>query len=131
MVDAVTTQLYDGARNVTVKLTNISDGTGEVLVKKLDVTTLNPNPGTHMKVKRVRYSVAAGGVALFWEGTPNTPIVTLAEGNGNFDFSKVFSVGYPDNASSPTGNILLSTSGFVPGSAYTIELELVKGVSLN
>ena len=41
MADAVTTQtLVDGPKFAVLKLTNISDGTGESAVKKVDVSAL-------------------------------------------------------------------------------------------
>ena len=44
MADAVTTQvLQDGERLYIAKFTNISDGTGESEVTKVDVSGLNPN----------------------------------------------------------------------------------------
>ena len=42
MADAVTSQtLFDGDKHVVMKFTNISDGTGESAVKKVDVSALN------------------------------------------------------------------------------------------
>ena len=44
MADAVTTQvLQDGEHLYVAKFTNISDGTGESKVTKVDVSALNPN----------------------------------------------------------------------------------------
>ena len=42
MADAVTSQtLIDGERTAVLKFTNISDGTGESAVKKVDVSALS------------------------------------------------------------------------------------------
>ena len=44
MADAVTSQtIIDTDKRAVIKLTNISDGTGESSVKKVDVSTLNAN----------------------------------------------------------------------------------------
>ena len=44
MADAVATQtLFDGSKKVIQKFTNISDGTGESAVKKVDVSALASN----------------------------------------------------------------------------------------
>ena len=41
MADAVTSQtLVDGEKTAIIKLTNISDGSGETAVKKVDVSAL-------------------------------------------------------------------------------------------
>ena len=47
MADAVTTQtIIDGPREAVLKFTNVSDGTGESAVAKIDVSTLSAQPGT-------------------------------------------------------------------------------------
>lgn len=131
MADALTTQHYDGARNYTIKLVDISDGTGLSLVKVVDVTTMNPNPGVHLKVRKIQYTIHSGAVILYWEATTNVPIVFLAEGTDMLDFSKVYAGGYPNNAGTGvTGNILLSTVAFAANSGFSVELELLKGVAL-
>ena len=44
MADAVTSQtLVDNDKTLVMKFTNISDGTGESVVKKVDVSALNTN----------------------------------------------------------------------------------------
>ncbi len=44
MADAVTSQtLVDNDKTLVMKFTNISDGTGESAVKKVDVSALNTN----------------------------------------------------------------------------------------
>ena len=44
MADAVTTQtIIDGERNCIMKFTNVSDGTGESAVAKVDVSALAAN----------------------------------------------------------------------------------------
>ena len=46
MADAVTSQtLVDGPKKAVLKFTNISDGTGESAVKKVDVSALESNDG--------------------------------------------------------------------------------------
>ena len=44
MADAVTSQtIIDGPKTVVMKFTNVSDGTGESAVKKVDVSALASN----------------------------------------------------------------------------------------
>ena len=44
MVDVVTSQtIFDGERKAVMKFTNVSDGTGETAVLKVDVSALNPS----------------------------------------------------------------------------------------
>ncbi len=131
MVDTVTSQVYDGYRNYQVKLTNDSDGTGQSVVKVVDVTTMNPNPGLHMKLKRIKYSIYSMRVSLYWEATINVPIAFLGPGEDLLDFSNEYAGGWPNAAigtAGVTGNILISTLDQVAGSSYTVVLELIKGV---
>ena len=45
MADAVTSQtIQDGARHAVLKFTNVSDGTGESAVVKVDVSALSADP---------------------------------------------------------------------------------------
>lgn len=136
MADTTTSQLYDGRRNVNLKLTNFSDGTGQTGVKVLDVTTLTPNPGIHLKLRRVRFSITGMSVRLQWEATTPIDIVVLGNGEDILDFTNEYAGGFPNNAGTGvTGSILLTTigaaavgAGNTAGSSYTINLELIKGV---
>jgi hypothetical protein len=133
MADAVTTQiLKDHARGYAVKLTNISDGTGETNVIKVDASALVANTGIgaeRLTITKVYWSVASGTsstmsprVALSWGGSPNTVIATLT-GSGYWDLSTSGQAPFTNNASSPTGDILLSTAGFTANAAYTVVIE--------
>lgn len=128
MADATTIQLYDGVRNCQVKLTNFSDGTGQTNAVLINASTLVPNPGAHMKIRRIRYNVDGMYVRLQWGGTPNQDIAILGNGQDMLDFSTEYAGGFPNNATTPTGNILLTTVGALSGSNYTIVLDMIKGV---
>ena len=75
MADAVTSQtIEDGGKNLIVKITNISDGTGESAVAKIDVSTLNSNPTTgaacsRVSIQRIWFSNIGMGFKLFWKAT--------------------------------------------------------------
>lgn len=129
MADVVTSVVYDGARNIQVKRTNVSDGTGESAVTLLDVSTLTPNPGVHIKLRRVKYTIHSGAVRLQWAATSPVDLVLLAEGTDTLDFRNEYAGGFPvPVVAGATGNILLTTLGFMANSGYTINLELIKGV---
>ena len=129
MVDTVTSQILDsGPRNLIVKFTNESDGTGEVLVKKVDVTTFTPSPSIHLKVRRIIYAISGMTVRLYWDATPPVDMAPLA-GFGNLDYSSFGGLTVPVIAGA-TGSILLSTNGAEPGSFYDLTLEISKNVAL-
>ena len=131
MADAVTSQtIIDGERNCVMKFTNVSDGTGESAVAKVDVSALASNSAgvacSEVRVMRVSHAVVGMSVQLFLDATSNVLLMELAESsNGHMDF-KDFG-GLPNNAGSgKTGDILLTTKGHSSGDTYSITLEMIK-----
>ena len=134
MADSVTAQtLRDTASHWAVKLTNISDGTGESDVVKVSANTLIASDGggtQRLTVNKIFWSVASGTsatmsprVTLKWRGaSSNTDIVTLT-GSGFWDLTTAGQCPLTNNATNPNGDILLSTSGFTANAAYTVILE--------
>ena len=123
MVDTVTTQvLNNGERNLVVKLTSESDGTGESEVTKIDLTEYGCD---RVSLLRVDYDIKGMDVELLWNGTPNKRIVKLGPGEGEHDWC--FIGGIQNNADNSNGDILLSTGGQPSaGDFYTITLHMKK-----
>jgi hypothetical protein len=128
MADTVTTQTIadtSGVKFVT-KLTNISDGTGETLVKKVDASELTfMTEDGNRKISKIWYSVNTNnnkaGVEIIWDGATNATALLLS-GNGYWDLRTAGNeVG--NNATTPTGDVLLSTKNFVTGDNYTLIIE--------
>jgi|TARA_R110000796_G_scaffold42455_1_gene104966 hypothetical protein len=131
MADAVTSQtIIDGERNCVMKFTNVSDGTGESAVVKVDVSALTANSeGTscsEVRVMRISHAIVGMSVQLFLNASTNVLLVELAESsNGHMDF-KDFG-GLPNNAGSgKDGDILFTTKGHSSGDTYSVTLEMVK-----
>lgn len=134
MADTVTTQtLKDSASTWAVKLTNISDGTGETGVVKVSANTLVASDGgstQRLSINKIAWSVASGTsatisprVTLLWRGTSNTTIVTLT-GSGFWDLTSAGQCPLTNNAGAgANGDILLSTAGFTASAAYTVIIE--------
>lgn len=124
MADAVTTQtIVDGPRNAVIKLTNLSDGTGEAAVLKVDVSALLGSPAT-VSISKIHYCVQGMVATLLWDATTDVRVVDLA-GDGWLDFSGFG--GLPNNAGAGvTGDILLTTTGASLNDSYSIILELKK-----
>lgn len=122
MADAVSSQtLVNGDRNLVMKFTNTSDGTGESAVTKVDVSALN---ATEVKINRIHYSVAGMVVRLLWDATADVTIVDL-QGDGCLD-ATCFG-GLVNNAGAgKTGDIELTTVGHSSGDSYTLILEMQK-----
>jgi len=131
MADAVTSQtIQDGEKNCIMRFTNVSDGTGESAVAKVDVSALASNSEgkscSEVRVLRVSHAIVGMSVQLFLDATSNVLLMELAESsNGHMDF-KDFS-GIPNNAGSgKTGDILFTTKGHSSGDTYSIVLEMHK-----
>lgn len=124
MVDAVSSQtLVDGSRNVVMKFTNLSDGSGESAVTKVDVSALNGAP-TSVKINKIHYNVQGMVATLLWDADTDVRCVDLA-GDGVFDFTG-FGGLINNGGTGVTGDILLTTTGHTSGDNYTIVLEMAK-----
>tara|TARA_Y100000782_G_C10133055_1_gene243784 strand:- start:383 stop:775 length:393 start_codon:yes stop_codon:yes gene_type:complete len=128
MADTVTTQTIADTSGVkyVIKLTNISDGSGEVLIKKIDAseTTFMSEDGARA-IARVYYSINASdnksGVELVWDGVTNATALFLS-GQGVMDF-RTDGNSFKNNAITPTGDVLLSTKNFATGDNYSLIVE--------
>ena len=128
MADLVTTQTIADTSGVKFvsKLTNFSDGTGETQVKKIDASevTFMTEDGNR-KISRVWYSINTANnksaVELIWDGETNSTAMFLS-GNGYIDLRTAGNE-IVNNATTPTGDVLLSTKNFAIGDNYTIIIE--------
>lgn len=129
MADAVTSQtVFDGERMAVMKFTNISDGTGETAVLKVNVSALTSNASGKacdgVTIERVHYTIGGMAVSVLWDATTDVPTLVLASGQSTLDFTKIQ---IPNDAGAGvTGNILFTTIGASSGDTYTIMLEMVK-----
>ena len=138
MADVVTSQtLVDTTGTKTVmKFTNISDGSGETLVTKMDASALTFMTEDATKtVAKIWWSVnttnGKSGVELLWAGSGTSAAnatIGFFSGAGYHDY---YTAGnsIPNYATltantSPAGDILLSTKGFVSGDNYTVIVEV-------
>tara|TARA_R110000824_G_scaffold76796_2_gene194544 strand:- start:1285 stop:1692 length:408 start_codon:yes stop_codon:yes gene_type:complete len=131
MADAVTSQtIQDGPRNCIMKFTNVSDGSGESAVAKVDVSALAANAEgvacSEVRVLRISHAIVGMSVQVFLNATSNVLLMELAESsNGHMDFMDFG--GIPNNAGSgKNGDILFTTKGHSSGDTYSIILEMVK-----
>ena len=128
MADVVTTQTIADTSGVKFvsKLTNFSDGTGETQVKKIDASevTFMTEDGNR-KIAKIWYSINTANnksaVELIWDGATNATAMLLS-GNGYFDLRTAGNE-VINNATTPTGDVLLSTKNFAVGDNYTIIIE--------
>ena len=128
MADIVTTQTIADTSGVkyVAKLTNISDGTGESLVTKVDASALTfMTEDGNRKIAKIWWSVNTtnnkSAVELVWAGATNATAVVLS-GTGYWDLRTAGNE-ITNNATTPTGDVLLSTRGFTVNDNYTILVE--------
>jgi len=131
MADAVTSQtIQDGERNCIMKFTNVSDGSGESAVAKVDVSALESNPSgiacSEVRIVRVSHAIVGMSVQMFFNATSNVLLMELAESsNGHMNFGDFG--GIPNNAGSgKNGDVLFTTIGHSSGDTYSIVLEMLK-----
>ena len=125
MADTVSTQTLTDTTGVkfAVKMTNFSDGTGETLVKKVDASELTfMTEDGERKISKIFYSINTANpksaVELIWDGETNATAVSLS-GQGFWDL-RADGNEIVNNATTPTGDVLLSTKNFANGDNYTI-----------
>jgi hypothetical protein len=130
MVDAVTTQIiFQGDKQVIMKFTNISDGTGESNVTKVNVSTLAPyqkQPCVAVQIDKI-YAMTHGlEVRMFWDATSPQLIATVPQNVMNtFTFDEFG--GIDNNAGTgKNGNITFTTVDQSSGDMYTIILVMRK-----
>ena len=131
MADAVNvTTIEDGERQLVVQLTNLSDGTGESDVTKIDASAL-ASSATGKECNEVRiqeiWAQVHGfdGVRLLYDADTNVVAFDAGVGWNYQDFSSVGGLKmYGTNA---IGDILLSTLGTeASGDSYEIVIRAVK-----
>ena len=128
MADTVTSQTLVDTSGVkfVAKLTNFSDGTGETDVIKVDAsaTTFMTQDGERI-IAKIWFSVNTADskscVELKWAGSTNATAMFLS-GQGYFDFREAGDE-IANNATGPTGDVLLSTRNFANGDNYFILVE--------
>jgi hypothetical protein len=146
MADAVGTTVFEnGNQWFRAKFTNLSDGTGESAVTKLDPTSAASGannmgvviqgntlyPGTHLKIMQIDYTVSGMTLQMIWDATtPNT--AWLLQGFGKMDFTKQGGIAVPQSSGAPitgaTGIVKFTTLGAGGGSSYTVDIWCKKDI---
>ena len=126
MADAVTSQtLVDGVKNVVMSFTNLSDGTGEAAVKKVDVSELSGAPSS-VRIDKIIACTSGMSVSLLWDADTDVRAFIIGQDtSGEYDF-RCFG-GIKNNAGTGvTGDIMFTTTGHTSGDSYSIILHMSK-----
>ena len=131
MADAVATQtLFDGERMAIMKFTNISDGTGETKVTKVDVSTLNPNSFSKacdgVTITKIHAMTHGMEVDMYWDATTDVFITSVPQ-QQMYSMDLTQFGGLWNNAGAgKNGDVQFSTRDASAGDTYMIILEMVK-----
>lgn len=131
MADAVTSQtLIDGPQTAVMKFTNISDGTGESAVKKVDVSALSSSADgdtcTGVVIEKMWWQCIGMKVQILFDATTDVFCIELGENqSGHHDYTSFG--GLTNNAGSGvTGDIMFTTVGHTSADTYTVILYMRK-----
>jgi len=134
MADAVTSQtLADGPKYAVLKFTNVSDGTGESAVTKVDVSALASSADgdacSGVVIERIWWQCIGMKVQILWDATSDQFCIELGENqSGNHDYT-IFG-GLTNNAGAgKNGDIKFTTVGATAADTYTVILYLRKQFS--
>lgn len=134
MADAVTSQtLADGPKYAVMKFTNVSDGTGESAVTKVDVSALASSADgdacSGVVIERIWWQCIGMKVQILWDATSDQFCIELGENqSGNHDYT-IFG-GLTNNAGAgKNGDIKFTTVGATAADTYTVILYLRKQFS--
>jgi len=131
MADAVTSQtLIDGPNKAVMKFTNVSDGTGESAVVKVDVSALSASADgdtcSEVVIERIWWQCIGMKVKILFDATSDQFCIELGENqSGDHDYSSFG--GLTNNAGAgKTGDVSFTTVGHTSGDTYTVILYMRK-----
>lgn len=125
MADSVSSQIIvDYDNRVIMKFTNVSDGTGEAAVLKVDVSTLRGSP-TEVTIERIEYDISGMQVQILFDATVDTVAYILSTGQYELDFSEYGGI-KNNSGAGKTGDILFTTIGATANDTYAITLTMRK-----
>lgn len=122
MADAVATRtLASGSKRSAFLFSNLSDGTGETSVQKVDISTLNGAP-SKVSILRAMFNISGMTVKVSFDHTTDDDVLYLS-GVGEIDLREFGGLKDPASAGG-TGDILFSTIGAALNNSYNIMLEI-------
>jgi len=131
MADTVASQtLVDDIKIAVFKFTNISDGSGESAVKKIDVSALSTNQQgqacTRVTIDEIWWQCNGMKVQVLFDASTDLLCIELGENqSGHHDYSSFG--GLTNNAGSGvTGDIMFTTVGHSSADTYTITMKVRK-----
>jgi hypothetical protein len=139
MADAVVNRtIINGYRNVVIRVTDLSDGTGLTNYKAYDATSAGAfgvqafgqtiYPGIHTTIVGLDYDIQDMKLQLLWDATTPEPIFNLGNAPEDFSWLRFGGVTCPPGLAGATGSILLTTVNAAAQSTFSLVLSLRKNV---
>jgi len=131
MADAVTSEtLLDGPSDLVMRFRNVSDGSGEAAVAKVDASALSTdvhgNAVSSVTIEQVWWNTVGMSAELFWNASSNISARKIKIDSEGYSDYKDFG-GLINNAGSGVnGDVLLTTTGHSSGDTYDIILSMKK-----
>ena len=135
MADTVTSQtILDTPYRLVMKFTNVSDGSGESAVQKVDVSAFTAGSRidsttvstcTDVRIDKIYYNNSGMSVKLLWDASTDVEAIHLKDTQGEFDFSS-FGGLKNNSGSGKTGDIMFTTVGHSNTDFYWVVLEMTK-----
>jgi len=124
MADTVASHLlWQNSKYAFYTFENVSDGTGEAAVAKVDISGLTGTP-TKVTIKKLWWNCVGMAVRILFDHTTDDAVF-LCAGDGHLCMKD--SPGIADPASSGgTGDILFTTVGHTSGDMYSISMLIKK-----
>lgn len=131
----------NGYRNVILRCTLLSDGSGITNQKIYDATSTGAYgvsrggqmfyPGVHTTVVGIDYDAQDLKLLIQWEATTNQSIVNLSNAPEDFRFERFGGIRVPAALAGATGSILVSTVNQAPQSTFSFLIYLRKNVPVS
>ena len=129
MADSVTSKtLFNGSSKLIMQFTNLSDGTGESAVVKVDKSTFTGPNGlepTEIVIEMIEGDAAGMEVLLIADHTTDLALARLG-GLGRFKIDYRPMGGLHSSAAGDSGDIMFTTAGHSSGDSYNIVLHMRK-----
>ena len=132
MADTGTSKtIEDGPRTAIIVFTNVSDGTGESAVTKVDVSALASHPDgtacTGVRLQKIVFTNVGMGVKVLWNASTNVIAAQLpADYSDTIDYSDISGLPNVAASSGKTGDIKFTTVGHTSGDTYSVVLYCLK-----
>ena len=131
MADAVTSEtLLDGPSDLVMRFRNVSDGSGEAAVAKVDASALSTdahgNAVSSVTIEQVWWNTVGMSAELFWNASTNLSARKIKIDSEGYSDYRQFG-GLVNNAGSGVnGDVLLTTTGHSNTDTYDIIVAMKK-----